>query len=260
MNLLISIILNLVICLSSVNSESLVRGSKQSANAYLKIRDTIYTHADHILEIYLPKQIVYLHFKNGETLEFKCSTGNPKLEKGVETPEGIFVIKNKLRKAYSIQFDSTLMINWMGFYYNIGFHALEGMVYYKYLGRRISSHGCIRISREDSEYLFKIIEIGTPVFIHSGKSARVVSFADTKFNYKIYQGKDLLRITNHNLKSLYSGLYLHKRIPVVISSSNLTLKGLSLGLEEKIPPQLPPYMETQAYHLKRHLFDVIQIK
>lgn len=119
----------LIFSFSFLNGQSLINRNLNSYQKYLNAKDTLYTLSDHIIEVYLPEQKIFLHFRNGKTLEFKCSTGDSRLEKGVETPEGIFVIKNKARKVYSAQFDSTLMLNWMGFNFNIGFHALEGKSY-----------------------------------------------------------------------------------------------------------------------------------
>jgi hypothetical protein len=249
----------MLLMISKLSGQSLLTNQNNFDKNYFIIRDTIYTLYDHIIEVYLPAQKGYLHFRDGRIFEFNLSTGDGRLHKGVETPEGIFVIQNKARKVYSRQFDSTLMLNWMGFNLNIGFHALLGRAYYKYLGKRVSSHGCIRLSREDSEYLYKLIEIGTPVFIHSGKSARVVAFAEKNNSYKFYDSKNLNRILNQNLNNLYAGLYLHKRIPVVISHKNVSHKGIEHVREDLIPPQLPTYQTYRNFHITRNLFEVIKI-
>ncbi len=191
-------------------------------------------------------------------MEFLCSTGNVNLDEGVETPEGIFVIQNKARKLYSTQFDSTLMLNWLGFNFNIGFHALEGTSYYRHLGKRVSSHGCIRIRREDSEFLYSNIKIGTPVIIHSGKSARVIAFMDKNEDYPEVNAKELRRRADQNLRYLYAGLYLTHRQKLVISEKNLTHRGLILGDEGKIPIQLPHYLNPRTMYFQRKLFEVIE--
>ncbi len=238
-------------------SESLIMNNEtRSFKKYFYIRDTLYTLSNYIIEVYLPAQKIYVHSRDGKVLEFKCSTGNPRLEKGVSTPEGIFVIQNKARKIYSAQFDSTLMINWMGFNFNIGFHALQGNAYYKHLGRQVSSHGCIRISRETSEFFYSNIPIGTPVFIHSGKSARVIAFAQKNESYKIENKKSLKAKCEENLKLIYAGLYQLKHHKLIISEKNLSHFGIELGDENKIPPQLPDFLKSQPYHLRRNLFDV----
>ncbi len=243
-----------------VQGQSLIKKNYKLSEQYFFVKDTLYTLSDFIIEVFLPEQKVILHFRNGQTLEFKCSTGDARLEKGVETPEGIFVIKNKARKVYSAQFDSTLMINWMGFNFNIGFHALQGNSYYRHLGKRVSSHGCIRLSREDMEYLYEKIPVGTPVFIHSGKSARVIAFADKNVKYKFFSSKELNSVLKNNLKNLYAGLYLSKRIPVVISNKNLSHHGLELGNEDLIPPQLPPILSHREFYVNRNLFEVVKLE
>jgi len=248
----------LILTLSNlINGQSLVKNiSNINFSSKVLVRDTLYTHSDYIIEVYIPEQKIYLHLRDGRIIEFLCSTGNPKLEKGVTTPEGIFVIQNKARKVYSTQFDSTLMINWLGFNFNIGFHALQGNSYYRHLGKRVSSHGCIRISRETSEYFFNRIPIGTPVFVHSGKSARVIAFARKDENYVIPSKNNLNLLLKENLKSLYHGHYLYKHHKLVISEFNVSHKGLELGDESKISPQVPLMDKFKTFHLDRRLFEV----
>lgn len=251
---------NLILILYFSNSillgESLLLKNDSEKRTRAIIRDTLFTLADHIIEIYLPEQKIYLHFRDGKVLEFLCSTGNPKLHKGVETPEGIFVIQNKARKIYSTQFDSTLMINWMGFNFNIGFHALKGKSYYKYLGQRVSSHGCVRISLETSKYFYDNISIGTPVIIHSGRSARVIAFADKNVSYLNVDKKTLKKLADENLKFIYSGMYLIKNHKLIISEKNLGHSGLELGDETKIGPQLPLFQNFSAPQVNRKLFSI----
>ncbi|MCX8009778.1 MAG: L,D-transpeptidase, partial [Ignavibacteria bacterium] len=107
------------------------------------VRDTVFTMKDSYLELNLKKQKLYHHFRDGRIFEYLCSTGNPYVEKGMKTNEGIFVLQYKTRRAYSTQFDSTLLLNWMGFNFGIGLHALQSSGYYRYLGKRASSHGCV---------------------------------------------------------------------------------------------------------------------
>lgn len=223
---------------------------------YIKVKDTLYTDADNILEVNLSEQKIYLHFRDGRMQSFLCSTGDPKLDKGVKTPEGIFIIQNKARQVYSTQFDSTLMLNWMGFNYNIGFHALLGNSYYKYLGKKVSSHGCIRIKREDSEYLYRIIKIGTPVLIHSGSSARVIAFTNSDEIYHTPNHRNLIKLATLNLLYLESGMYLHKRVKLLINHKNLTHSGISIGDEKVIPVQIPSYQTHRPIFVERRLFEI----
>lgn len=75
--------------------------------------------------------------------------------------------------------DSTYLNYWMPFDGGIGFHGLEARSYYQYLGRRRSSHGCVRIANETGAALFKSTPTGTLVYVHSGAPARVLRFADS---------------------------------------------------------------------------------
>ena len=142
---------------------------------YSYLRDTVYTLMPYFIEVDLSTQKGYLYSRTEPVKEFGLSSGTKRLEDGVDTKSGLYVIQAKLEKWYSRQFDSTLMLNWMGFNWGIGFHALQGRGYYRYLGKRKSSHGCVRISREMAEELYNKIEEGTPVLVHDGYSA--VKFA-----------------------------------------------------------------------------------
>lgn len=141
--------------------------------------DTLYVLDTCYLEVRLDSQAVYLHSKSYAGRKFLCSTGNIKIKKAIETTEGIFVVQTKSPLAYSRQFDSTKMYFWVGFNGNIGFHGLDGKSYYRYLGKRPSSHGCIRMAREDAEWMFHNIPIGTPVIVHQGNAARCLTFIDS---------------------------------------------------------------------------------
>lgn len=243
---------------SEAIAESLLKKDhKLCKYAHFMVKDTLYTYSNYIIEVNLNEQIIYVHRKDGQIFKFSCSTGNPDLEKGISTPEGIFVIKNKAKKVYSTQFDSTLMLNWMGFNLNIGFHALQGKSYYKFLGKRVSSHGCIRVSHETSEFFFNYIPIGTPVIIHSGTSARIIEFAKEGELYKYVNSSELRKLSKENLKYLYNGLYLNKHYKLLISNNNVTHRGLEIGDETQISFQLPQYQKPASYHLGRKLFEVI---
>ncbi len=254
---IIFILLLSIFLIEEVFAESII-AKKDSISflRYTKVKDTLYTDADHILEVNLSEQKIYLHFRGGRIKSFLCSTGDSRLDKGVKTPEGIFIIQNKSREVYSTQLDSTLMLNWMGFNFNIGFHALLGNSYYKYLGKRVSSHGCIRIKREDSEYLYRIIKIGTPVFIHSGSSARVVAFTNSNEIYHSPNHRNLIKLARLNLVYLESGIYLHKRVKLLINRKNLTHTGISIGDEKLVPVQIPPYQIHRSVYVDRRLFEV----
>lgn len=214
----------------SINFEELKKISST------KIVDTLYTLSDYFVEIDLSKQLGYLHSRSDSIKTFKVSTGTRKIKDGVETNTGIFVIQHKAPKWYSTQFDSTLMLHWMGFNYGIGFHALAGKSYYKYLGKKTSSHGCIRVSKEDAKELFAKLNYGSPVLIHKGQTAVKIAFADkNSSDYKYYDRESLLKETSRRLTHLYKGSYLNfVNEKILIDHQNVTHQGLSIGEIKKV--------------------------
>ncbi len=219
--------------------------------SFRKIIDTVYTLSDYFVEIDLSKQLGYLHSRYDSVKAFKVSTGTKKIKDGVETNTGIFVIQHKAKKWYSTQFDSTLMLHWMGFNYGIGFHALAGKSYYKYLGNRTSSHGCVRVSREDAKELFSKLEYGAPVLVHKGKTAIRISFAEKNSGYyKFYDNESLQKELKRRLTHLYEGSYLtFVNEKIIINQQNITHQGLSIGDISKVPIRqriLPEYLFIES--------------
>lgn len=202
-----------------------------------RVFDTLYTSGDYFVEIDLSKQIGYLYSRFDSTKTFKVSTGTKKIKDGVETNTGIFVIQHKAQKWYSTQFDSTLMLNWMGFNYGIGFHALLGKSYYKYLGNKTSSHGCVRVSREDAKELFNKLTYGTPIIVHKGQSAIKISFAKKNSEeYKYYDSKKLLKEVERRMNHLYEGSYFSfVKEKILIDHRNVTHQGISIGNFNNVP-------------------------
>lgn len=145
---------------------------------YDLLRDTLFLLDSVYLEVRLDKQIILKHVRGEQTKQFPCSTGNPRLPEAIATREGIFSVQWKSQRYMSRQFGVWLNY-WMPFDGGIGFHGLDGRSYYKYLGRRPSSHGCVRISNETGRDLFATIPRGTVVYVHSGAPARVLHFADS---------------------------------------------------------------------------------
>ena len=182
------IILVLAICSTSLE------GSAQTSSAaedsievrdryfshpnFASLRDTLYVCDSVYLEVRLDKQMIYQHFRNGSVKPYSCSTGNPRQPDAIATREGLFQIQWKSKRYMSSQFQVWLNY-WMPFDGGIGFHGLDGRSYYRYLGRRPSSHGCVRISNETGKSIFASAPSGTLVFVHSGAPARVLQFADT---------------------------------------------------------------------------------
>ncbi|MCX7909240.1 MAG: L,D-transpeptidase [Ignavibacteria bacterium] len=144
---------------------------------YIPLKDTLYYLGDDYIEINLKLQLAFHITRDGEIDTVKISSGNKYLSKGIETPTGLFAVQNKAPIQISRQFENTEMLNWIGFSGNIGFHGLKKRGYYSSLGRRPSSHGCVRMSNEDGIRWYKKIKIGIPVLVYKSKSERVIKFA-----------------------------------------------------------------------------------
>ncbi|HVK38101.1 MAG TPA: L,D-transpeptidase [Candidatus Kapabacteria bacterium] len=142
------------------------------------LRDTVLVLDSTFLEVRLNEQMIYQHFRSGRVARYSCSTGDPRIKDGIATREGIYAIQWKARKHMSQQFQVYLNY-WMPFDGGIGFHGLQGRSYYRYLGRRVSSHGCVRIANETGAKIFPSAPRGTVVWVHSGSPARIVRFGDT---------------------------------------------------------------------------------
>lgn len=141
-----------------------------------QLRDTIFVLDSTWVEIRLDQQRIYQHYRDGRVQTHLCSTGNPAIPEAVATRPGIFTVQSKAKRTMSAQFESWLNY-WIGFDGGIGMHGLDGSSYYKYLGRRPSSHGCVRVANETGASLFRTVPMGAIVFVHNGNSARVVTFA-----------------------------------------------------------------------------------
>jgi hypothetical protein len=143
-------------------------------------RDTLYVLDSAYLEVNLDNQEIYRHTRSGHVDTLLCSTGNPDLPKGIATRPGIFTVKWKADVHISSHFNVPMYF-WMPFDKGIGFHALEKRDYYSFLGYQPSSHGCVRVSYESGEDLFKYTPVGTLVLVHHGDPARTLEFAETTF-------------------------------------------------------------------------------
>jgi hypothetical protein len=203
---------------------------------FRQLRDTVYTNKDHFIEVNLLTQQATLYSRDGSEFHFPVSSGTKRVEKGMETNEGLFAIQWKARKMHSVQFDSTLMLNWMGFNNGIGFHALLGKSYYKYLGKKNVSHGCVRISREDAQILFEKVERGTPVLVHKGNSALKIAFTSEGESYNQYSYSETYKILKKYYQLLYDGDYLISLSEkIIVDEKNVYSSGLPIGNSELIP-------------------------
>jgi hypothetical protein len=191
---------------------------------------------DHFIEVNLSTQHATLYSRDGSKFIFPISSGNKNIEEGLETREGLFVIKSKAKKLYSVQFDSTVMLYWMGFNAGIGFHALLGKRYYRYLGKKNVSHGCVRVSRENAEFVYKQIEKGTPVLVHKGQSAVKIAFGKLGEAYKYYSYSKIHRLLPQRYELIYDGNYLiFSKDKILIDEKNVGHNGLPIGNSEFIP-------------------------
>lgn len=178
---------------------------------FARICDTVYVIGNRFIEVNLQTQHAILRYRNGDSLVIPISTGNIKITDAISTPTGIFSIQSKTPEALSRQFDNTKMLWWIGFNYNVGFHGLEKDSYYKYLGVRPSSHGCVRTGREDVKKLYDIVAEGDPVIVYDTIPARILAFADTvtfDTNKAFRLGsrsKQLGKLMNERLQLLYDG-------------------------------------------------------
>ena len=209
------------------------------------MKDTVYTASPEFLEVRLDSQLLVVHSRDGRERIIPISTGNPALSKGIETREGIFLVQNRIEWLYSLQFDSTKVFNWLGFNWGVGFHSLAGRGYYRHLGKRPSSHGCIRVAEADAQELFRTIAVGTPVFVHKTGYARTLAFAadsastgDTTISRAEAEG-----IHARRLQDLYDGSRLYHSYPQpVLDRNRIGHSGIPVGDASRVPLQqrIPP--------------------
>jgi hypothetical protein len=203
---------------------------------FKQLRDTVYTNKDYFIEVNLCTQRATLFSRDGSEFNFPISSGTKRVEKGMETNTGLFAIQWKAKKQYSVQFDSTVMLNWMGFNNGIGFHALLGKSYYKYLGKKNVSHGCVRVSREDAQFLFEKVERGTPVLVHKGNSALKIAFTSEGESYNQYSYSETYNLLKKRYQLIYDGDYLISSTEkILIDEKNIYSGGLPIGSAELIP-------------------------
>jgi hypothetical protein len=203
---------------------------------FKQLRDTVYTNKDHYIEVNLATQHATLYSRDGSEFHFPISSGTKRVEKGMETNTGLFAIQWKAKKQYSVQFDSTVMLNWMGFNNGIGFHALLGKSYYKYLGKKNVSHGCVRVSREYAQIVYEKVEKGTPVLVHKGNTAIKIAFTSEGESYNHYSYKDTYHLLKERYQKIYDGDYLiSSNEKILVDENNIFSNGLPIGNSELIP-------------------------
>ena len=135
-----------------------------------ELKVTISGSPEKYIKIKLSEQKMYVYENGLQKYEFITSTGLA----GMDTPKGTFEIRNKFSVQYSSQYD-LFMDNWMAFTAS-GSHGIHSLPYWKlknggrlyegenHLGQKVS-HGCVRLSLENSKILYDWAEVGTPIFI-----------------------------------------------------------------------------------------------
>lgn len=228
--------------------------------AFEPVKDTIYVLGDEYIEICLSSQKAKLFTRQGEIFEYKISSGNPFISKGMETTTGIFTIQSKSPKAISKQFENAELFWWIGFNGNIGFHGLAGNGYYHHLGTRPSSHGCVRISREDGKDLYERVKIGTPVLVYKNEPARILAFADWDYFIKssptilITENSQLNKLLNKRLENLYSGkAHTNNRYKLFIDGATKlrTVKIIEGDFAKVSPVQELPFAELSLPQIQK---------
>lgn len=237
----------------SVQKRLLLRGIANHLD-FARIRDTVYVIGERFIEINLATQHATLRYRNGDSLRIPISTGHVTNDGGIVTPTGIFSIQGKAPEAISRQFGNTKMLTWIGFNYNVGFHGLETNSYYRHLGQRPSSHGCVRTGREDVAELSKRVSEGDPVIVFDGEPARILAFADTaRFDtntaYKLgSRTKAVGKFMDERLKLLYNGERIARQnFSVVIPlAKQLRPGGFAVGNRDSLTvPQAHPIAIAQ---------------
>lgn len=209
---------------------------------YREVPDTVYVLGNLYLEVSLEEQYVRAWFRDGSKLEFPVSSGSKFVSKGIETPSGIYTVQSKNPMAISKQFENAKLHWWIGIHGNIGFHGLDGNGYYRHLGRRPSSHGCLRMAREDIKELFAAVKIGVPVLVYKERPARVLAFADTT-DARIWNAEVLASMNaeqrglmEQRLKNIYAGrAWENSHRMVVMDGTKMKRGGYDVGLAELMP-------------------------
>ncbi|MBS1913664.1 MAG: L,D-transpeptidase [Bacteroidetes bacterium] len=229
--------------------------------SHMRPLDTVYTTDSLYLDVNLAKQHVTVHFRNGNDRTFRISSGTPALKEGIATPTGMFTIQNMTPMAISKEFNDARLHHWIGIQGGVGFHGLDGNGYYGNLGVRPSSHGCVRMSREEIADMYKLVHPGALIMVHYGTPARVVAFgdpADTADALLIDSAAVYNRHLGHErMQALMSGQFWTKPQPRFVHLAHQRVRwGMEIGDSRHIPQQEVPHMPylTSSQHFAS--FDV----
>lgn len=210
---------------------------------FLPFKDTFFYLGNDYIEICLKSQLAFHFARSGEIDTVKISSGNKFLSKAIETPIGLYAVQNKAPIQISRQFENTEMLNWIGFNGNIGFHGLKKTGYYFHLGRKPSSHGCVRMSNEDGIRWYRKIKIGTPVMVYHSNPKIVLKFAKTAdFNPNrdilVDTGsRSLYNLLNRRLEYILNGEHYQKNKGKIFLANSLRLPNSTIIVEaDRTPP------------------------
>lgn len=227
--------------------------------SHVRILDTIYTTDSIYLDVDLSRQHVTVINRNGSRASFPISSGNKSIKDAIATPTGVFTVQSKTPLAISKQFKNAKLYWWVGVQGGVGFHGLDGNGYYWNLGKRPSSHGCIRMAREDVQKMYGMVHSGALIRVHDGDPARVVQFCrpgDTLGALVI----DSAAVHNRNLgrarfHSIMAGLYWTNPQPRLVHLAGRRFRwGMEIGQSSKIPTQkLPESMLLRPLPMKRSM-------
>lgn len=231
---------------------------------YLTLKDTLHCLGNEYIEVNLSKQLAFYVTRGGEVDTVKISSGNKFIRKAIATPVGLYAVQNKAAVQISRQFENTEMLNWIGFNGNIGFHALKKTGYYAHLGRRPSSHGCVRISNEDGIRLFKKVRIGVPVLVYYKEPIYAIRFSSWK---EFDANDDILLNTldrsaslllNERATRLRKGDLFRFGYKRIFIDKKLKVKFPYLAVEK--PDTIPLWQKPCLWFKKHYIFENLSLK
>lgn len=211
--------------------------------AYTKAKDTIYFLGNNYIEINLKTQKATLFHRKDSARVYKISSGTSTITDGLETPDGIYTVQSKSPLAISKQFNDAELYHWIGFNGNVGFHGLKGTGYYRTLGLRPSSHGCVRIGREDGEDLYGRVILGTPVVVFHNEPAFYFKFAsineyNPEFDFLLEKSSpSFKKLMKMRMQNIYKGMALRHNKGKVFLDGKSVLRpgGFEIGEMSLIP-------------------------